>query len=43
MFQFLTPFSTSLKWKWKKSNELNKPYWKDFSLVKRQKQLLGLI
>ena len=41
-FQFITAFSTSLKWNWKKSKILNKPFWKSKDLSKKQKLVVGM-
>lgn len=41
-FQFITPFSTSLKWNWKNSEILDKPLWKNEKLSKLQKQIVGM-
>ena len=41
-FQFITTFSTSLNWNWKKSEFLNKPFWMNDDLTKKQKKLIGM-
>ena len=38
LFQFITPFSTSLNWNWKSSEVLNKPFWKNNELSELQKK-----
>jgi hypothetical protein len=42
-FQYITPFSTSLKWNWKKSEILNKPFWLNNKLSEEQKKIIGII
>ena len=42
-FQFITTFSTSLRWNWKKSEILNKPFWLNNDLSEEQKKIIGMI